>query len=148
MVDNEADGRVYEAVLGVSPPPENQAPTTSGISDISVNTDASDTVINLFAAFDDSEDPDPTLTYTVADNTNPSLFDSTTISGSQGTLTLDYASAIEGTTKITVRATDTGSPPLSVETTFTVTVTAVVPGDTVTIEIEKIGKLTNPVKAE
>ena len=91
----------------------NLTPTTSGIADVNVNTDAPDTVINLFAAFDDFEDPDPALIYTIENHTNPSLFTSTTIDGVLGTLTLDYAPAINGTADITIRATDTGILPCS-----------------------------------
>ncbi len=122
MEDNFADGRVFEAVIG-SAPPTNAPPTTSGIADVSVNTDAPDTVIDLFAAFDDAEDSDPELSYAIENNTNPNLFTSTNMDGVQGTLTLDYASGTNGTAEITVRATDTGS--LYVETTFTVTVAPV-----------------------
>ena len=75
---------------------------------------------NLFAAFDDPEDPDSALTYTVEANTNSALFTSTNINGALGTLTLDYAPDANGSADITVRATDTGFPVLFVETTFTV----------------------------
>ncbi|MCH8839938.1 MAG: cadherin-like domain-containing protein [Planctomycetes bacterium] len=134
MKDNFADGRVFEAAIGSVP--TNFPPTTSGIADVNVNTDAPDTVIDLFAAFDDFEDPDPALTYTIENNTNPSLFTSTTIDGVLGTLTLDYAPATDGTAIITVRATDTGTPPLFVETTFTVDVTPVNPNNPITIEVQ------------
>ncbi len=40
----------------------NDTPTTSGISNVVVNEDAPDSIINLFAAFDDVEDLDPALT--------------------------------------------------------------------------------------
>lgn len=135
MKDNFADGRVFEALIGETTPPGNQPPTTSGIADVNVNTDASDTIIDLFAAFDDFEDPDPALTYTIENNTDPSLFTSTTIDGVLGTLTLDFAPATNGTADITVRATDTGTPPLFVETTFTVNVTPVNPNDPIIIEV-------------
>ena len=125
MEDNYADGRIFEAVIGGVTPPDNQPPTTSGIADVDVNTDAPDTVIDLFSAFDDAEDSDTALTYTIENNTNPSLFTSTTIDGVVGTLTLDYAPATNGTADITIRATDTGTPALFVETTFMVSVTPV-----------------------
>ena len=67
------------------------APTTSGISDVSVLEDASNTVINLFGAFEDAEDADEDLIYTVTENTNPSLFTATIIDPINGFLTLDYA---------------------------------------------------------
>ena len=105
--------------------PGNFAPTTSGIADVHVNTDAPDTIIDLFAAFDDIEDPDSALTYSIENNTNPSLFTATTIDGVLGTLTLAYAPATTGTADITIRAADTGTPPSFVETTFTVWVSPV-----------------------
>ncbi len=105
------------------------------IANVNVSTDAPDTVIDLFAAFDDAEDLDPALTYTIENNTNPSLFTSTTINGAQGTLTLKYAPATDGTADITVRATDTGNPALFVQTSFTVTVDPGNPGGAGTIEV-------------
>jgi hypothetical protein len=105
--------------------PGNRTPTTSGIADVNVNTDAPDTVIDLFAAFDDFEDPDPALTYTIENNTNSTLFTSTSIDGVLGTLTLDYAPATNATADITIRATDTGTPSLFVETTLSVTVSPI-----------------------
>jgi len=121
MRDNFPDGRVFEARIGNAP--SNFPPTTSGIADVNVNTNAPNTVIDLFAAFEDFEDPDDSLTYTIENITNSALFTSSTINGAVGTLTLNYAPAINGTSDITVRATDTGSPTLFVETTLTVTVT-------------------------
>jgi len=98
----------------------NNTPTTGGIADVTVDEDAADTVIDLFAAFDDVEDADGALTYAVVGNTNPALFGAVTVNGVAGTLTLDYAPDAFGTADITVRATDTGGA--FVETTFTVTV--------------------------
>ncbi|NOQ42179.1 MAG: polysaccharide deacetylase, partial [Desulfuromusa sp.] len=102
--------------------PYNDVPTTSGIADVTVAEDAANTAINLFAAFADNEDADSALTYTVVDNTNSGLFNSTTIDAA-GTLVLNYAANQNGSSLITIRATDTGG--LWVETTFNVTVTPV-----------------------
>ena len=98
----------------------NTQPTTSGIGNVSVTENAADTLIDLYAAFADAEDPDNALVYTVESNTNSSLFTSTNIAGQN--LTLDYAATGTGTADIIVRATDTGG--LFVETAFTVTVSA------------------------
>ena len=98
----------------------NAAPTTSGIADVTVNENASNTVIDLFASFADTEDVDASLTYTITSNTNQGLFSTTPIDGSAGTLTLDYAPNTYGTASITVRATDSGGA--IVESTFLVTV--------------------------
>ena len=103
---------------------KNEAPTiVAPISDVTVEEDAADTVIDLFAAFDDAKDADADLTYTIESNTAPALFAATTIDGTAGTLTLDYAPETSGTADITVRATDTGG--LFVEDTFTVTLNSI-----------------------
>ena len=101
----------------------NSLPTTSGITDVTVAEDAADSVIDLFAAFADAEDLDADLTYTIENNTNPTLLDTTAIDGALGTLTLGYASQQNGSTNITLRATDRGG--MFVETTFTVAVNPV-----------------------
>ncbi|MCH2172094.1 DUF4347 domain-containing protein, partial [Myxococcota bacterium] len=101
----------------------NAAPTTVGIDDVSVLEDAPNTVIDLFAAFDDIEDADEDLTYTVTSNSNPDLFDSVSVDGSAGTLTLDYALNAFGSADLEVRATDTLG--FSVSTEFSVSVAAV-----------------------
>ena len=101
----------------------NDMPTTSGATNVTVNEDAPNTVINLFATFSDAEDADNALVYSIQTNTNPGLFASTVINSIAGTLTLDYALDQNGSTDITLRATDTGG--LFVETVFTVTVNPV-----------------------
>jgi subtilisin-like proprotein convertase family protein len=79
---------------------------TGSIDDVSVEMNAEDTVIDLFAAFDDTNDSDADLTYTVQDNTNPSLV-GTSIDDTAGTLTLEYTADATGSATITVRVTDT-----------------------------------------
>jgi VCBS repeat-containing protein len=101
----------------------NDVPTTSGIANVTVDEDAPDTMINLFTAFEDVEDTDSALTYTVVNNTRPTLFTSTTINGVAGTLMLDYAPDAYGSADITMRAADTEGA--FVETVFTVTLNAV-----------------------
>ena len=103
-------------------PVDNTPPTTTGIGDIEVAEDAANTIIDLFAAFEDAEDLDADLTYTIQSNSNAGLFTSVSIDDVAGMLTLDYAPDTTGTADITVRATDTGG--LFVDTTFTVTVMA------------------------
>ena len=108
---------------------ELEAPISSGISNVIVQEDAPNTVIDLFSAFDDEDDTATNLTYTIANNSNPSLFAATTVDAVTGELTLDYATNANGTGNLTIRATD--SDGLFVETTFGVTVTAV--NDTPTV---------------
>lgn len=101
----------------------NTPTTTTGISNVTADEDAPDTVIDLFAVFDDAQDADLDLVFTIEANSNVALFSGTPIDGGLGTLTLDYASDSNGTAEITVRATDSGG--LFVETTFTVTVNSI-----------------------
>lgn len=119
---SDGQGRETTATVAVTvnPVADNTDPTTSGIDSFKVTDNAPNTVIDLFAAFDDAEDADAALTYTLVVNTNASLFTSTTLDSTAGTLTLDYASGANGSADLTLRATDTvGS---FVETTFTVSV--------------------------
>jgi hypothetical protein len=103
--------------------PANAPPTTTGIADVTVNEDSVDSIINIFSAFDDSEDADAALVYSITNNTNASLFSGTPIDGVGGTLTLDFAANANGTAAVTLRATDQGGA--FVETTFNVTVNPV-----------------------
>ncbi|MEM6452774.1 MAG: DUF4347 domain-containing protein, partial [Cyanobacteria bacterium P01_D01_bin.105] len=98
----------------------NTAPTTSGIADVAVEVGAADTVISLFDAFEDAQSSDADLSYSVAGNTNPALFDAATIDPVTGELVLDYAAAGTGSSEITIEAEDPEG--LTVSTTFTVTV--------------------------
>ncbi len=98
---------------------ENNAPTTSGIGNITAALGTVSSNVNLYPSFDDEEDADAAMTYIVTGNTNPALFSDVSILN--GMLTLTYAAGVTGTADITVQATDTGG--LSVDTTFTVTVT-------------------------
>ena len=123
---------VFSLILSVATPaysastistkPLLDPPTTTGINDVSVLEDALPTVINLFPSFEDPEDVDAALTYTVVGNTNTALV-STNAIGSDGLLTLTYAPNSFGSASITVRATDTEG--LFVDAPFTVTVAAV-----------------------
>ena len=102
----------------------NDTPTTSGISDVRVLEDAPNTVFSLYPLFDDVEDTDAQLIFTVENNTNEGQFTSVDISDPTS-FTLDYAPGVNGVADITIRATDTGTPGLWVEDTFRVTVNAV-----------------------
>ncbi len=95
----------------------------SVLGDVNVDEDASDTLVDLFAAFGDLEDADGDLTLLVTGNTNPALFSTLLIDPATGLLTLDYAANANGTATLTVQATDTGG--LSVSQTFDVNVAAI-----------------------
>ena len=101
----------------------NNSPTTIGITDVTVTEDAAATSIDLNAAFDDVDNPDSELTYAITGNTSIGLFTTTAVNPVTGELVLDYAADMNGTSQISIRATDpTGA---FVDTLFTVTVTAV-----------------------
>ncbi|MEL7331649.1 MAG: malectin domain-containing carbohydrate-binding protein, partial [Cyanobacteria bacterium J06560_2] len=99
----------------------NTPPTTSGITDIAVLEGAGNTVISLFDAFDDAQSADTELTYAVASNTNPGLFDAISINPTTGALTLNYAATGIGTSDVTISAEDPEG--LTTTTTFAVTIT-------------------------
>ena len=112
------------AVHALSISDGNETPTTSGIPDFSLDEDPffDPAWYNLHLSFDDTEDPSPAMVYSVEANTNSSLFDSVTISGGKF-LRIDFADDQNGTSDITVRATDAGG--LFVETTFRITLNPV-----------------------
>ncbi len=116
----DAGGLAVDTSVTITLAAANDTPTTTGLNNVTVNVNAPNSVIDLFAAFADVEDADSQLTYQIISNTNPSLFTSTTIDGTAGTLTLDYANNASGTAVLTIRATDTSSA--YVQTTLSVKV--------------------------
>jgi hypothetical protein len=122
----DTDGLWVEDVFTVTVDAVNDAPTVvTPIANVTVDEDASDTVIDLSSVFDDIDSPAPAVS--VHANTNSSLV-STSLVGT--TLTLSYAADASGTADITIRGTDTGGE--EVDDTFTVTVNAV--NDAPTVE--------------
>ncbi len=85
---------------------------------MTVPVDAPDTVFSLYPYFQDAENTDTQLTFTVTNNTNLSLFTSVSITDPTN-FTLDYAPGATGVADITIRATDTDG--LYIEDTFRVT---------------------------
>ena len=100
----------------------NDAPTAPETQSITVNEDAATSQIDLYDVFDDAEDADGDLTYTIVSVSNPALFQPDP-SINKPNLALDYAADANGKSDVVVRATDSGN--LSVQTTFKVTVNAV-----------------------
>ena len=119
----DSGGKFVEATFTVTVNAVNDTPTSTGLADITVAEDATDTVINLLAAFADVEDLESDLIYSIEGNTNTSLFTTSTLDAAANTLTLNYASNQNGSSDITIRATDSGGE--FIEATFTVTVSAV-----------------------
>ena len=98
-------------------------PTTSGISDVTVDEDSDPTTIDLYAAFDDVETADDDLEFSIVQNSNSGLFSSTNINAQTGALVLGYAADASGLANLTVQATDEDG--LTVQATFAVTVNEV-----------------------
>ncbi|MCA9187664.1 MAG: hypothetical protein KDA99_18675, partial [Planctomycetales bacterium] len=92
--------------IRVTVTPVNDPPTTVGLLDVRATSGGAATVIDLFKAFDDLEDADNQLTYSVTGNSNPALFSSIAIDQRAGTLTLKTAPSANGTAELTLRATD------------------------------------------
>jgi VCBS repeat-containing protein len=111
------------ATVNITVTPVNDAPTTVGIAAVTVNEDAATTTIDLNAAFNDADNPDSELTYSIVGNTNIGLFSLAGIDGATGQLSLGYAADMNGAAQITIRAADPSGS--SVNTIFTVTVTPV-----------------------
>jgi hypothetical protein len=112
-----------EAIAAIIVTPVNDAPTTSGLADVSVAEDAPDTRIDLLSRFSDIEDAAANLAYTLQGDTNSALFDSVAIDPQTHELVLKYAANASGSATFTLRASDSGG--LFIEATFAVTVGAV-----------------------
>ena len=102
-----AGGDSTDAVLPVYILPMNDRPTTTGFQNVVLDETQTRIIIDLFAAFEDIEDPDHQLTYTVTKTTHPELFESITIDPVRGQLILLAARGVSGISMLTVRATDT-----------------------------------------
>ncbi len=85
----------------------NDTPTSNGIDDFSVKEDTFATTIKLFDVFDDVEDADTQLRYTVVDVSHPELFKNILLNESHGLLVLRYEADAFGRTEITVLVRDT-----------------------------------------
>ncbi|AFZ50797.1 pre-peptidase C-terminal domain-containing protein [Dactylococcopsis salina] len=101
-----------EAVLGNPPIVENF------LDNITLTQGELPDPINLFDTFEDTEDDDANLTYTVVENTNSELVE-TALDTESGELNLIPATAA-GSSEITIEATD--SQGLRVRETFTLTI--------------------------
>ncbi len=86
--------------------PVNDAPTSKGFAIVEVDEDAPRSRIDLFAVFDDVEQPAETLEYTIVDIVHPELFARVAVDQTHGWLILDYAPNMFGSAAITVCARD------------------------------------------
>ncbi|MCE9552292.1 MAG: hypothetical protein K8T91_02810 [Planctomycetes bacterium] len=83
----------------------NDAPTEN-LSGVSFDEDAAAQNISIWDAFQDLEDDDAELTYTILSNSNSALFSSTDIDVENGQLILQSTENAFGTADIVIRATD------------------------------------------
>ena len=119
LLDIDGSGAIdaadYSFVLGkigTSIPTGNPAGTsndapTDNLSQVSFDEDAAAQVISIWDSFDDLEDDDDQLPYTIQSNSNSALFTSTEIDTVNGQLILQSAANAFGTADIVIRATDT-----------------------------------------
>ncbi|MFM6729460.1 MAG: S8 family serine peptidase, partial [Dolichospermum sp.] len=125
---NGFDGTVYAdnaATVNITVNPVDDAPTVlNPITDVNVDEDAANTVIDITTVF---SDPDgDAITKSVLSNTNTSLVTATIVNNQ---LILDYLQNQFGTAQITIRGTSKG---LFIEDTFTITVNQVTEGILIT----------------
>jgi len=130
----DGDSNWIEDTFTVTVNPINHPPHVIGSLDVVVDEDAPDMPIDLAPEFGDV-DPGDTLTFSIIDNTEPSLV-ATSLIGD--ILTLSFTPNANGTAIIRVRATDSGSPVLWIDETFTVTVNPVNDAPTVADPIDDI----------
>ena len=115
----DSGGLFVESQFTATVNPGNDAPTiATPITDVAVDEDAADAVVDLTGVFADVDiaTSGDVLTHSVV-NSNPALL-TETLTGTS--LTLDYLDDQNGTATLTVRATDSGG--LFVESQFTATV--------------------------
>jgi hypothetical protein len=109
----------------------NDAPSTAGFDLVQIAEPEIDVAISLWDRFDDAESGNSGLTYSIQENSNPTLFDSLDIDTSTGQLIIRTAdgsagsggsgsAGLSGRSTITIAGTDPGG--LSVSTTITVDV--------------------------
>jgi Ca2+-binding RTX toxin-like protein len=120
-----SNGKTVDDTFVITVNPVDDAPIVlNPITDVNVDEDAANTVIDLTPVF---SDPDgDVITKSVLSNTNTSLVTATIVNNQ---LILDYLENKFGTAQITIRGTSKG---LFVEDTFTITVNQVTKGILIT----------------
>ena len=116
----DPDGAVDSQSITVNVRNGNERPyIESTITDLIVDEDFMDQSLNLRNVFEDNEDADSDLTFTVENVTNPSLYNSVIITP-DGFITVDFAENQNGSSMITIRATDTGGLFVDIDSSITV----------------------------
>ncbi|WP_346304804.1 calcium-binding protein, partial [Microcystis sp. M38BS1] len=121
QVESNENDNVYAHALDIV---DNPPTVLNPITDVNVDEDAANTVIDITTVF---SDPDgDAITKSVLSNTNTSLVTATIVNNQ---LILDYLQNQFGTAQITIRGTSKG---LFIEDTFTITVNQVTEGILIT----------------
>jgi hypothetical protein len=116
LLASDLSGHAEQLTLNVNLASVNDAPTMKDLRQFTfTDLAAGQTVINLFGAFDDKEDADHDLKFQVVNNTNPSLFASSTIDLNRGLLILRHAPGQSGSAELTIVATDSGELSVGME---------------------------------
>jgi hypothetical protein len=86
----------------------NDSPTSTQRTVVSLGNSAVDEVFSLYDLFDDEEDSDSAMTYSLISASNPALFNSIDMESGVAELRLSTASSGSGVSEIVVRAADSG----------------------------------------
>ncbi|GCA96223.1 hypothetical protein, partial [Microcystis aeruginosa] len=115
-----SNGKTVDDTFVITVNPVDDAPTVlNPITDVNVDEDAANTVIDLTNVFTDIDNDIALIVKTVFVNSNPGLVTATIVDNQ---LTLDYQDNQSGTANITIRGTSNGK---TVDDTFLVTVNPV-----------------------
>ena len=135
--DGTEDSNIATVIINIKE--SNDPPVANDIDDIIDQEDAPlQATVDLYAAFDDPDDADEDLSFTITGNTNPSLFANLIVNSETGRLELVYAPNANGSSTLTVQAADPGG--LTSSTSFRVTLTPVndppsmTPGPDITLD--------------
>ncbi len=121
LTASDASGNTEQLTVNFKVAPVNDAPTMKNLQNHTMtDTTAGVTVVDLFGAFDDVEDADQDLTFRVINNSDPTLFTSSTIDMDRGLLILQHAAGKTGTAQLTITATDSGGLSVGMDTAPTV----------------------------
>jgi len=125
-----SNGKTVDNTFLVTVNPVDDAPTViNPITDVNVNEDAANTVIDLTNIFTDIDNEPTSIVKSVFVNNNPGLVTATIVDNQ---LTLDYQNNQSGIANITIRGTSNGK---TVDNSFTITVASVNDAPTLQQEI-------------
>ncbi len=125
-----SNGKTVDDTFLVTVNPVDDAPTViNPITDVNVNEDAANTVIDLTNIFTDIDNDPTSIVKSVFVNNNPGLVTATIVDNQ---LTLDYQNNQSGIANITIRGTSNGK---TVDNSFTITVASVNDAPTLQQEI-------------